>query len=91
MDLTPFFIEFNYKHTPAIAEVRPCCRKDDVFYYDIYMNNIFEFSVSPAADVNNVLTWKIALKNADKQVDPELVRLSGEQIEKYYLNAEIPL
>jgi hypothetical protein len=35
MDTVPFFIEFDYGGKQELAEVKPCCQADNVFYYDI--------------------------------------------------------
>ena len=85
MDITPFFIEFEHENEWILAEVKPCCREDNVFYYDIAINNQFQFTITPGHNDMENPEWKIALKNADKQVDPTLVKAIGEQIEGHYI------
>jgi hypothetical protein len=89
MDIKSFFVEFRYHNNNELAEIRPCCQENNVFYYDVYRNNQFQFTITPATDDAASLTWKIALKNADKHVDTELVELLGEQIEKHYFNTAL--
>jgi hypothetical protein len=83
MDLQPFFIEIQYKKRPLIAEVKPCCQQDNIIFYDILINNSYQFTITPNTNNYDMYTWRIALKNADKQVDPELVEGIGQQIEKH--------
>ena len=60
-----------------------------MYYYDVYMRNSFQFTITPAADNEEGYLWKIALKNADKEVEPELAEVIGEQIEKHYFDSTI--
>lgn len=85
MDIDPFFIEFNYKNRVELAEVKPCCQEDDVYYYDISIRNQYQFTITPGSPNDPGYNWRIALKNADKPADKELVNIIGEQIEKVYL------
>jgi hypothetical protein len=85
MDTKPFFIEYTYKNQLELAEVKPCCQENNVFYYDISIQNQYQFTVTPWGDDKRGLYWRISLKNADKHVDEELIDLIGEQIEKHYL------
>ncbi len=89
MDIKNFFIEFRYRNKTELAEIRPCCQEDNVFYYDVFRNNQYQFTITPATNVEETLSWKIALKNADKQVEHELVDIIGEQIEKHYFNTAL--
>ena len=41
MDLSAFFIEFLHDEQWVLAEINPCYSEDDVFYYDVSMNNQF--------------------------------------------------
>lgn len=86
MDISPFFIEFMYNDDWILAEVKPCCQEENVFYYDIIMNNQFQFTITPGHTDDDNTDWRIALKNADKDVDPELVKNMGEHIERHYAN-----
>jgi hypothetical protein len=89
MQLNNFFVEYQYRGQFEIAEIRPCCQENNVYYYDVYISNKYEFTVTPTADENETLAWKMALKNADNHVDAELVDLIGEQIEKHFFNSTI--
>lgn len=81
MDTTSFFIEFVYNNKPVLTEVKPCCQKN-VFYYDIAMKNQYQFTITPIFKDEGI-TWKVSFKNADKQVDPALIDLIGNEIEKH--------
>lgn len=86
MDISPFYIEFEYSGDWILAEVKPCCQEDNVFYYDILINNQFQYTITPRNHDNGHSDWKIALANADKIVDAELVKFIGEQIDRHYMN-----
>ena len=49
MDLTPFFIEFLHNNKMVLAEIKPCCREDEVFYYDVIMDNQFQFTITDSS------------------------------------------
>ncbi len=83
METTAFFIEFLYKDKSELAEVKPCCQKDNVFYYDVYIRNQYQFTVTPSADEEQGMLWKISLKNADNNTEPRLVEIVGQEIEKH--------
>ncbi len=85
METNPFFIEFLYRNKSELAEVKPCCQKDNVFYYDISIRNKYQFTVTPMSDEEKGMTWKISLKNADNQVEPELIEIIGNEIEKHFM------
>lgn len=85
MEIQPFFIEYLYKDNSEIAEVKPCCQEDNVFYYDIYIRNEYQFTVTPSIDDEIGMTWKISLKNADKNIDKEVIHAIGQEIEKQLL------
>jgi hypothetical protein len=36
-------------------------------------------------DEQKGITWKVSLKNADKQVEPELIETIGGEIEKHLM------
>jgi len=84
MDRQPFFIEYLYKDKAELAEVKPCCQEDDVFYYDISIRNQYQFTITPRPDDEKGMAWKISLKNADKHVDPALIEIIGTEIEKHF-------
>ena len=85
MDTNTFFIEFDYKDKTELAEVKPCCQENNVYYYDIMIKNQYQFTVTPNWKDDLSMEWKISLKNADKKVDPELIEIIGEEIEKNIL------
>ena len=85
MDTNTFFIEFDYKDKTELAEVKPCCQEHNVYYYDILIKNQYQFTVTPNWNDDLSMEWKVSLKNADKKVDPELIEIIGEEIEKNIL------
>ena len=85
MDTDPFFIEFTYNNKQELAEVKPCCEANKAFYYDILIQNKYQFTITCSWDGDKGLSWRISLKNEDKKVDEELIEIIGDQIEKYYL------
>lgn len=85
MNPQPFFIEFLYKDNSEIAEVKPCCQEDNVFYYDIYIRNQYQFTVTPSVDEERGMSWRISLKNADKNIDKGVIDAIGLEIEKHLL------
>lgn len=85
MENQSFFIEYTYKGKSELAEVKTCCEEENIYYYDILIKNKFQFTITPVFDDNTGLTWKISLKNADKQVDPELIEVIGREIERNLL------
>lgn len=80
-ETTSFFIEYPYKNETQLAEVRTCCEEDNAFYYDILINNQYQFTITQANDEFDNTTWRLALKNADNPVDPELIEIIGKQID----------
>ena len=84
MNTSSFFIEFFYKNKLLLTEVKPCGQQDNVFYYDIARRNQYQFTVTPSYEEKGI-TWKVSLKNADKQVDPALIDIIGIEIEKHIL------
>ena len=85
MDLSPFDIQFNHRNHRQLVEVRPCCKEDDVIYYDIWMDSLYQYTITPGLINEERPGWRIALKNADKAVDQELVQAIGVEIESHYL------
>ena len=80
----PFFIEFSYNNRTELAEVKPCCQKDNVYYYDVSIQNKYQFTITPPFNGKGQ-SWRISLKNADKQVDEKLIKIIGEEIEKHLI------
>ncbi len=85
MKTEPFFIEYLNKGNSEIAEVKPCCQEDNVFYYDVYIRNQYQFTVTPSVDEEKGMSWKISLKNADKNIEKKLIDTIGQEIEKRLL------
>ncbi len=84
MITTSFFIEFFYNEKPVLTEVKPCCKENNVFYYDIVIKNQYQFTITPTSEDKGI-TWKVLFKNADKQVDLELIDIIGNEIENHLL------
>ena len=79
MDIQPFTIRFRYNEDWLEAEIRPCCKEDNVVDYAVWMRNKLEFTVTKdkvATDEH----WVVALQNADDLVDPHMVQAIGRQI-----------
>ena len=84
METSSFFTEFFYKDRPVLAEIKPCCQEKNLFYYDVAIKNQYQFTLSPTFE-DEAIIWKVSFKNADKQVDPVLIDIIGNEIEKYIL------
>ena len=84
MAATSCFIELLYNGNLVLAEVKLCCEEKNVFYYDIVIKNQYQFTVTPTFDDKGI-TWKVSFKNADKQVDPVLIDIIGNEIENQIL------
>jgi hypothetical protein len=82
IELQPFFLELSYHDKNIIAEIKPCCQEDNVYYYDVHLNNNYEFTIAPNKTADGP-GWRLALANADKQVEPELIKVIGEHIEQH--------
>ncbi len=85
METQPFFIEFLHNKNAEIAEVKPCCQEDNIFYYDVYIRNEYQFTATPSWNEEKGIAWKISLKNADKKIQKELIDAVGREIEKHLL------
>lgn len=81
MEKQPFFIEYLNNDELDLAEVKPCCQENNIFYYDIYIKNEYQFTLTPSANEGNEIVWKISLKNADKNIEKELITSIGKEIE----------
>jgi len=81
MDSNSFFIEYPYNEEMQLAEVRTCCDDDNAFYYDILINNQYQFTITQLVDEADNSIWRLALKNADTPVDPELIQIIGKHID----------
>lgn len=81
MDITPFFIQYDVNGIAYNAEIRPCCKEDNVVDYAVWVNERLAFTIT-----KNALTesWVIAMKNADELIDDALVQRIGNAIEKRF-------
>jgi len=81
MDITPYKITYRQDDILNSAEVRPCCREDNVVDYAIYEDNQLLFTITKSnADGGK---WLISLKNADKEVDEAIVQNIGLEIDRH--------
>jgi hypothetical protein len=86
MDISPFTIEYNFNESVRKAEIRPCCREDNVVDYAVWIKNKLAFTVT-----KEMLTgrWVVALKNADETIDDAEVQEIGKAIQRKYSNTVI--
>ncbi len=66
MELDTFFIEYRYNNSTELAEVKPCCQEENIFYYDVSIHNKYQFTITPETKNEDQMRWRLALKNADK-------------------------
>lgn len=85
-ELAPFKVELIEHQQRLVAEIKPCCKEDNVFYYDVWMDDEFQFSLTTNNDAiyPNHGEWKVAMRNADKNVDPKLVQTLGSAIDHHF-------
>ncbi|MBA2499616.1 MAG: hypothetical protein H0V30_07815 [Chitinophagaceae bacterium] len=85
-ELAPFQVEYLKDQQRQVAEIKPCCKEDNVFYYDVFMDDEFQFSLTTNNDVmnSNPGEWKVAMRNADKKIDPALVQTLGLAIDFHF-------
>jgi hypothetical protein len=81
MDISPFFIDFLYHDRWENAKIRPCCREDNVVDYAVWIKGKLVFTITRSATGENGGAWVVALKNADVNVDNELVQRIGKEID----------
>lgn len=79
MDITPFTIYYAFRNSLYTAEIRPCCREDHVVDYAVWIEHLLAFTITKQTDNGN---WVIALKNADDDIDYEMVQVIGAEIGK---------
>ena len=80
MDTNPFTIRFFYHNDWLEAEIRPCCKEDNVVDYAVWMRNKLEFTITKDR-TNQGDQWVVALQNADDVVDPVMVQTIGREID----------
>jgi hypothetical protein len=83
MDTFPFIITYTRDGIIKSAEIRPCCKEDNVVDYAVWSNDRLSFTVMKDTANNN---WVVALKNADEVIDDGVVQQIGKGIEKKYEN-----
>lgn len=67
----------------TLAEIKPCLNGQTIWYYDVLINNNYQFTISPCLHQSKkVVQWKISLKNADTDVDNRLIDIIGREVEK---------
>ena len=81
MDLTPFTIHYWYLDQWQSAEIRPCCSEENVVDYAVWLDNQLAFTITKLKNNIDGPGWIVALKNADKQIDNELVQILGNEID----------
>jgi len=79
MNTSPFTIYYVYKGASYSAEIRPCCREDNVVDYAVWIEHLLAFTLTRQADTGK---WVVALKNADDDFNDEMLQLIGAEIEK---------
>lgn len=79
MDITPFTVYYVKHDKMHAAEIRPCCREDNVVDYAVWEDDLLAFTIAHHADSQK---WVVALKNADNDIEDELVQLIGAEIDK---------
>ena len=81
MDLTAFTVYYQYRDQWDSAEIRPCCREDNVVDYAIYQHDKLAFTITRVkTDPDH--HWVVALKNADDDIDDDLVQVLGAEIDR---------
>jgi hypothetical protein len=80
MDTTPFHINFHYGNSWLDAEIKPCCNKDNVVDYAVWIDDKLLFTIARHAKDNE--RWLIALKNADDEFDNALIQGIGRAIDE---------
>ena len=79
MDITPFDVSYLYRDDRRSVQIHPCCREDNVVDYAVWEDGKLLFTITRSRDTKK---WVVALKNADDEIDDELVQLIGAEIEK---------
>ena len=80
MNTTPFQVRYEQNGMVEEAEIRPCCREDNIVDYAVYIQGKLAFTIT--RNVQQPKHWVIAMKNADEVVDEKTVQLIGAEIDK---------
>ncbi|MEO6732302.1 MAG: hypothetical protein ABIN01_13880 [Ferruginibacter sp.] len=79
MDITPYNIIYWNGYTLTPAQVRPCCREDNVVDYAIYADNKLMCTITKSGEGDR---WVVSLKNADTSIDDEIIQGIGSAIDQ---------
>jgi hypothetical protein len=79
MDTTPFRIYYVQHDVMHSVEIRPCCNEDNVVDYAVWDEDRLAFTITRNKETGR---WIVALKNADDEIDDELIQLIGTEIDK---------
>jgi len=80
MNTTPFQIRYEQNGMVEEAEIRPCCREDNIVDYAVYIQGKLAFTIT--RNVQQPKHWVIAMKNADEVIDEAAIQLIGAEIDK---------
>lgn len=80
METTPFNITYKENGNVEHAEIRPCCREDNIVDYAVYRDGKLAFTIT--RNVAQPKHWVVAMKNADNDVQEEVIQRIGGEIEK---------
>lgn len=81
MDITPYTVSYPNNNSVQEAEIRPCCREDNVVDYAIYIKGQLAFTIRKSPE--DLGRWIVSLKNADNEIDEAMVQRIGIEIDQY--------
>jgi hypothetical protein len=79
MNTSPFNIYYIYRDVLYSAEIRPCCKEDNVVDYAVWVDHLLAFTLTRQSERGR---WVLAMHNADDEFDDELVQTIGAEIDK---------
>lgn len=85
MNTSTFLIEYFYRNKLSLAEIKACYHKNLVWYYDVFSENQYQFTITPASYEKPEKKWKVLFKNADKYIASLLVEIIAKEIENHLL------
>ena len=77
MDINPFPITFIEGSRYITAEIRPCCKEDNVVDYAVWIKDRLAFTVTK----NDNSDWVVAMHNADVDIDAISIQQIGKAID----------
>jgi hypothetical protein len=80
MDTSTFNIYYEDNGNMVSAEIHPCCSEDNVVDYAVWIDEKLAFTIAPGMEDKK--RWVVALKNADDDIDEDLVQSIGATIER---------